>query len=68
MSDHMPGHKDGAQIKPGVFIVSHEPAIRTLLAEMLAVDGYSSQQAENGADGLTLIRQANEGHVSYMLL
>ena len=48
---------------PPVLIVSYEPMIRILLAETLALEGYSPHVAADGAEGLKLLQQATKGNV-----
>lgn len=46
--------------KPGVLIVSHHATVRTMFAQVLAIEGYWSQQAADGEEGLRLLRQATD--------
>lgn len=49
--------------KPTVLIVDDDPSIRTMLAEMLSLEGYDWQPASQGGEALDLLRASNEGMV-----
>ena len=48
---------------PPILVVSYEPMIRFLLAEALALEGYSPHVAADGEEGLKRLQQATEGNV-----
>jgi DNA-binding NtrC family response regulator len=56
------------QPKPGVLIVSHEPSIRSLLAEVLSLDNYPTQTAADAEEGLALLCEATDGRIVLLQL
>lgn len=64
----MHDERNHRQAKPGVLIVVHDRNTRTLLAEALTLEGYSSRQATNGDEGLQLLQQATESCIVFLQL
>lgn len=56
----MHDQRDNAQPKPCVLIVSHDPGNRKMLVEILSLEGYPTEVAHNGEEGLEFIIQAND--------
>lgn len=46
-----------------VLVVENDPAIRMMLREMLAFEGYRVETAEDGIAGLRVLREARDSHV-----
>jgi CheY-like chemotaxis protein len=59
----MPKRAHTKKSKPPVLVVSYEPMIRFLLAEALALEGYSPHVVADGKECLKRLQQATEGNV-----
>ena len=59
----MPKRAHTKKSMPPILVVSYEPMIRFLLAEALALEGYSPHVVAEGKEGLKLLQQATVGNV-----
>ncbi len=64
----MHDYGDSIPAKPLVLVISHVPPIRSLLAEVLPLDGYSVQLAIDAEQGLHMLQQTAENSIVILQL